>query len=426
MTRSEDIFEAACRLIPGGVNSPVRACKAVETSPRIVAKGQGGRIYDVDGCSYVDLVCSWGPLILGHAHRAVAEAVKKQADLGMSFGAPTELELALAQKIVEAVPSLEMVRLVNSGTEACMSAVRLARGVTGRSKVIKFDGCYHGHADTLLVEAGSGVATFGIPGSPGIPGTIAAETISLPFNDLGRVEEAFEKWPGRIACLILEPIPGNMGLILPREGFLAGLRELTAKHGALLIFDEVITGFRVGFGGAQELYGIDPDLTTLGKIIGGGLPVGAFGGKAEYMKRLAPEGEIYQAGTLSGNPLATAAGLAALEVLSHPQVYRELEEKTAYLFEGLLKVAQGAGVEVKGSRVGSMFGIFFTDQDVFDYRTAKTADTGRYAAFWRSMLESGVWLAPSQFEVAFVSTAHTKEELDHVLDSAATALAGLT
>jgi len=425
MTRSEDIFQAACRIIPGGVNSPVRACQAVEATPRIVSHGQGGRIYDLDGCSYVDLVCSWGPLILGHAHRAVVEAVRTQAGKGMSFGAPTELELALARKIVEAVPSVEMVRLVNSGTEACMSAVRLARGVTGRSKVIKFDGCYHGHADTLLVAAGSGVATFGIPGSPGIPEAIAAETVSLPFNDLGRVEEAFEKWPGQIACLILEPIPGNMGLVLPRDGFLAGLRELTRKHGALLIFDEVITGFRVGFGGAQELYGIDPDLTTLGKIIGGGLPVGAFGGKAEYMKRLAPEGDIYQAGTLSGNPLATAAGLAALEVLSHAEVYRELEEKTAYLFDGLIKLAQGAGVPVRGARVGSMFGIFFTDQEVFDYRTAKTADTRRYAAFWRSMLESGVWLAPSQFEVAFVSTAHTKEELDHVLDSAATALAGL-
>jgi glutamate-1-semialdehyde 2,1-aminomutase len=380
----------------------------------------------VDGCAYVDLVCSWGPLILGHAHRAVVEAVTDQAGKGMSYGAATELELELAKKIVAALPSLEMVRLVNSGTEATMSAIRLARGVTGRSKVVKFDGCYHGHADTLLVAAGSGVATLGIPGSPGIPEAIAAETVSLPFNDLAKVEEAFAKMGDEIACLILEPIPGNMGLVPPEEGFLKSLREITQKHGALLIFDEVITGFRVGYGGAQEMFGIDPDLTTLGKIIGGGLPVGAYGGKAEYMKRMAPEGDVYQAGTLSGNPLATAAGLAALNVLDHPEVYEELDKKGEYLFEGLMKLAAGAGIPVQGARYGSMFGFFFLDGPVHDYQTAMGADTTRYATYWRSMLESGVWLAPSQFEVGFVSTAHTKEELDHVLESAATAFESLS
>ena len=426
MSASKDIFEASCRVIPGGVNSPVRACRSVGTDPRIVSHGKGGRIFDVDGCSYVDLVCSWGPLILGHAHRAVVDAVREQAAKGMSFGAATELELSLAQKIVDAVPSLEMVRLVSSGTEATMSAIRLARGVTGRSKVVKFDGCYHGHADTLLVAAGSGVATLGIPGSPGIPKAIAAETISLPFNNLAKVEEAFERMGTDIACLILEPIPGNMGLVEPAGEFLQGLREITRKHGALLIFDEVITGFRVGYGGAQELFGFDPDLTTLGKIIGGGLPVGAFGGKAEYMSRLAPEGDVYQAGTLSGNPLATTAGLATLNVLDHPEVYRELDQKGEYLFNGLMKLAKGAGIPVRGARYGSMFGFFFTDQEVRDYETAKTADTDRYAVYWRSMLESGVWLAPSQFEVGFVSTAHTKEELDHVLESAATAFGSLS
>ena len=307
-----------------------------------------------------------------------------------------------------------------------MSAVRLARGITGRSKVVKFDGCYHGHADALLVAAGSGVATLGIPGSPGVPKAIAAETISLPFNDLARVEEAFERMGSDISCLIVEPIPANMGLVPPATGFLEGLRHITRKHETLLIFDEVITGFRVGYGGAQELFGIDPDLTTLGKIIGGGLPVGAFGGKAEYMKRLAPEGDIYQAGTLSGNPLATAAGLATLNVLEHREVYDELDKKGEYLLNGLVKLALGAGIPVRAARYGSMFGLFFTGTEVRDYETAKTSDTDRYARYWRSMLESGVWLAPSQFEVGFVSTAHTKEELDHVLESAATAFSSLS
>ncbi|MBW1712512.1 MAG: glutamate-1-semialdehyde 2,1-aminomutase [Deltaproteobacteria bacterium] len=425
MTKSEEIFQAACRIIPGGVNSPVRACQSVEATPRIVSHGQGGRIFDLDGCAYVDLVSSWGPLILGHAHRAVVQAVNEAAAKGMSFGAPTEAELTLAQKIVEALPSMDMVRLVNSGTEACMSAVRLARGVTGRSKVVKFDGCYHGHADTLLVAAGSGLATLGIPGSPGVPPAVAQETLSLPFNDLERVEEVFAKRGQEIACLIVEPVAGNMGLVKPKPGFLEGLRAITKKHGALLIFDEVITGFRVGWTGAQGLFKIDPDLTCLGKIIGGGLPVGAFGGKAEYMRRLAPEGDIYQAGTLSGNPLATAAGAATLEVLSHPQVYQDLEQKTALVFDGLVASAKEAGVPVSGARVGSMFGLFFTDQEVFDYASAKTADTARYAQYWRSMLEAGVWLAPSQFEVAFLSTAHTQEEMDHVLDSARQAFKGL-
>lgn len=425
MTNSEKIFEAGCKLIPGGVNSPVRACKSVGAAPKVVSHGQGGRIFDVDGCAYVDLVNSWGPLILGHAHRAVVEAIQKQAEQGLSYGAATAAEVELAEILVGALPSMEMVRLVSSGTEATMSAIRLARGITGRSKIVKFDGCYHGHADTLLVAAGSGVATLGIPGSPGVPEPIAKETLSLPYNDLTQVEATFDQLGGEIACAILEPIAGNMGLVQPKEGFLAGLREITKKHGALLIFDEVITGFRVGWNGAQGLFGIDPDLTTLGKVIGGGMPVGAFGGKAEFMSRMAPEGDVYQAGTLSGNPLATAAGLATLKVLSHPEIYEELDKKGAYLFEGLVKLAESAGIPVKGGRYGSMFGLFFTDQDVFDYNSATTADTDRYAKYWRSMLEAGVWLAPSQFEVAFVSTAHTKEELDHVLESAGEALRGL-
>ncbi len=418
MTRSDEVFEAACRVIPGGVNSPVRACKSVGASPRIVSHGQGGRIFDLDGCAYVDLVCSWGPLILGHAHPAVVKAVREAAAKGFSFGAPTEAEARLAEMMVEALPSLEMVRLVNSGTEACMSAVRLARGITGRPKVIKFDGCYHGHADTLLVAAGSGVATFGLPGSPGIPKAIAQETVSLPYNDLAPVGEAFQRWGEEIAGVIVEPVAGNMGLVAPLPGFLEGLREITKRFGALLIFDEVITGFRVGFSGAQGLLGVEPDLTTLGKIIGGGLPVGAFGGRAEFMQRLAPEGDIYQAGTLSGNPLATAAGLATLEILKRPAVYEELEKKTAQLLEGLLAAAREAGVPVKGKRCGSMFGLFFAEEEVNDYAAAKKADLDRYAKYWRLMLEAGVWLAPSQFEVAFISTAHTAEELDHVLDSA--------
>jgi len=418
MTRSEEIFEAACRIIPGGVNSPVRACKSVGASPRIVSHGHGGRIFDVDGDQYIDLVCSWGPLILGHAHPAVVKAVGEASANGFSFGAPTELEFELARRIIDCLPAMDMIRLVNSGTEACMSAVRLARAVTGRSKVIKFDGCYHGHADTLLVAAGSGVATLGIPGSPGVPAAIAQETLSLPYNDLGAVEEAFATLGQDIACVIIEPIAGNMGLVKPREGFLKGLCQVAKAHGALVIFDEVITGFRVGLGGAQGLFGLEPDLTTLGKIIGGGLPVGAFGGKAEYMSRLAPEGEVYQAGTLSGNPLATAAGLATLEVLSNPQVYDELDRKAENLLAGLTEAAQAAGVPVFGGRVGSMFGLFFTDKPVYDYQSAKNSDTERYAKYWRGMLEAGVWLAPSQFEVAFLSTAHTLNEVDYVIEAA--------
>lgn len=422
MTRSEEIFQESCRLIPGGVNSPVRACKAVGASPRIISHGQGGRIFDLDGCAYVDLVCSWGPLILGHAHPAVVKAVAEQAAKGLSFGAPTELELKLARLITKALPAVQMVRLVNSGTEACMSAIRLARGVTGRSKVVKFDGCYHGHADTLLVAAGSGVATLGIPGSPGVPRAIAQETLSLPYNSLEAVAETFKKLGEQIACVIVEPIAGNMGLVAPKPGFLEGLRKLTLEYGALLIFDEVITGFRVGYNGAQGLFEIKPDLTTLGKIIGGGMPVGAFGGKAEYMRRLAPEGEIYQAGTLSGNPLSMAAGVATLEILSRPQVYQELEQKTSRLYDGLMAIAREAGVPVRGGYFGSMFGFFFTDQEVFDYASAKKADTDRYAKYWRAMLEAGVWLAPSQFEVAFLATAHTEEEIAHVLESARKAM----
>ena len=418
MSRSEEIFEAACRLIPGGVNSPVRACKSVGSTPRIVSHGKGGRIFDVDGQAYVDLVASWGPLILGHAHPAVVEAVRSQATKGLSFGAPTEIELDLARKIVAAMPAVEMVRLASSGTEAAMAVLRLARAATGRPKIIKFDGCYHGSADSVLVAAGSGVITLGIPGSPGIPKSIAQETVSLPYNDLNRVGQTFSRMGQEIAAVIVEPIAGNMGLIKPRAGFLEGLREITAQYGALLIFDEVITGFRVGPSGAQGLFKIDPDLTIMGKIIGGGMPVGALGGKAEYMNLLAPEGEVYQAGTLSGNPMAMTAGLATLTILEKPKVYEELDKKAARLFEGLLTIAQETGVPVRGGRFGSMFGFFFTKAQVRDYETAKTADTDRYAKYWRGMLEKGVWLAPSQFEVAFVSTAHTGGEIDHVLTSA--------
>ena len=418
MNTSKEVFEAACKIIPGGVNSPVRACKSVGADPRVAAKGKGGRIFDLEGRSYVDLVCSWGPLILGHAHPAVVEAVAKQAAMGMSFGAPTAGEEVLARQIVDALPSVEMVRLVNSGTEATMSAIRLARGVTGRDKIIKFDGCYHGHGDNLLVAAGSGLVTLGIPGSPGVTAGVVKDTISVPYNDLEAVKDAFVKFPEEIAALILEPIAGNMGLVPPAPGFLKSLREITKEFGALLIFDEVITGFRVGYSGAQGLYGIDPDLTCLGKIIGGGLPVGAYGGKAKYMNRMAPEGDVYQAGTLSGNPLATAAGSATLNILSQPGVYQELEKKTAVLFEGLIEAAGSAGVPVSGNQIGSMFGLFFTDRQVIDYKTATTADTARYAAYWRHMLEAGVWLAPSQFEVAFCSTAHTPGDLDQVLSAA--------
>ncbi len=415
---SRKFFEEAIKVIPGGVNSPVRACKSVGADPVFFASGAGPFLIDVDGQEYIDYVASWGPLILGHAHPEVVSAVQAAAESGTSFGAPTWMEVELARLICEFVPSVEMVRLVNSGTEATMSAVRLARGYTGRKKIVKFDGCYHGHADSFLVKAGSGVATLGIPGSPGVPEEIVSNTISLPYNDLEAVRKAFKKMGEEIAAVIVEPIAGNMGVIPPKEGFLEGLREITLKHGALLIFDEVITGFRVGLSGAQGLYGVTPDLTCLGKIIGGGLPVGAYGGKAEIMKHIAPDGPVYQAGTLSGNPIAVAAGLATLRILSRPGIYDRLEELSKRLAEGLAKAAKEAGAKVTFNRVGSMMTCFFCEGEVTDFASASASDTERYGKFWREMLARGVYLAPSQFEAAFVSLAHTEEEIDYTIEAA--------
>ncbi len=415
---SRKFFEEAVKVIPGGVNSPVRACKSVGADPIFFASGVGPFLIDVDGQEYIDYVASWGPLILGHAHPEVVSAVQAAAENGTSFGAPTWMEVELARLICEFIPSVEMVRLVNSGTEATMSAVRLARGYTGRKKIIKFDGCYHGHADSFLVKAGSGVATLGIPGSPGVPEEIVSNTISLPYNDLEAVRQAFEKMGKEIAAVIVEPIAGNMGVIPPKEGFLEGLREITLKYEALLIFDEVITGFRVGLSGAQGLYGVTPDLTCLGKIIGGGLPVGAYGGKAEIMKHIAPDGPVYQAGTLSGNPIAVAAGLATLRILSRPGIYDRLEELSKRLAEGLANAAKEAGAKVTFNRVGSMMTCFFREGEVIDFSSAAASDTERYGKFWREMLARGVYLAPSQFEAAFVSLAHTKEEIDYTIEAA--------
>jgi glutamate-1-semialdehyde 2,1-aminomutase len=416
--RSETLFAEAQRYLPGGVNSPVRAFKAVGGNPHYIKRGIGSRTYDEDGNEFIDYVCSWGPLILGHAHPKVVQAVKEAAEGGTSFGAPTERETRLARLVCEAMPSVEMVRFVNSGTEATMSALRLARAYTRRDKVIKFDGGYHGHADGLLVKAGSGVLTLGAPDSPGVPASMAQTTLSTAYNDLGSVERVFESNSGQIAAVILEPVAGNMGVVPPGGGFLQGLRDLTSAHGALLVFDEVITGFRVSYGGAQGLYGVQPDLTCLGKIIGGGLPVGAYGGRREIMQMMAPIGPVYQAGTLSGNPLAMSAGIAALEALKAPGVYETLEARSAHLAQGLLDAAASAGVSVRGTRVGSMMTTFFTSSPVTDYVTACQADTKMYAAFFRAMLEQGVYLAPSQFECAFVSLAHSEEDIDRTLRAA--------
>ncbi len=424
-TLSRRFFAEAVKHIPGGVNSPVRACKAVGADPVFFAAGTGPFLIDVDGREYIDYVASWGPLILGHAHPEVIAAVQAAAEGGTSFGAPTWAEVELARLICDLVPSIEKVRLVNSGTEATMSAVRLARGYTGRKKIVKFDGCYHGHADSFLVKAGSGVATLGIPGSPGVPEEIVAHTLSLPFNDLAAVEEVFSKIGEEIAAVIVEPVAGNMGVVPPKPGFLEGLRELTLKYGALLIFDEVITGFRVSLAGAQGLYGVLPDLTCLGKIIGGGLPVGAYGGKAEIMDHVAPEGPVYQAGTLSGNPIAVAAGLATLKVLMRPGTYERLEELSVRLAQGLVEMASQAGVEICAQRVGSMMTCFFRSGEVSNFAEAAQSDTELYGRFWREMLARGVYLAPSQFEAAFVSLAHTEEEIDFTVEAAREAFQAL-
>ena len=415
-------FEEAQRYIPGGVNSPVRAFRAVGTHPVFIAQGEGARIYDVDGHSYIDYVGSWGPLILGHAHPRVVAAVQEAAARGTSFGAPTELETELARAIVEALPGVDRVRLVNSGTEATMSALRLARAYTRRPKIVKFAGCYHGHADSLLIRAGSGATTLGVPDSPGVTPGAAGDTLTATYNDLASVREAFQRWGDQIAAVIVEPVAGNMGVVPPAPGFLAGLRELTSAHGALLIFDEVITGFRLGLGGAQALYGVTPDLTCLGKVIGGGLPVGAYGGRADIMALVAPSGPVYQAGTLSGNPIAVSAGLATLAELRRPGVYERLEQLGAALAAGLEEAARAAGVPARVNRVGSMLTLFFTGEPVTDYASALRSDTDAYALFFRHMLDEGIYLAPSQFEAAFVSLAHTEADIEVTVAAARRAL----
>jgi glutamate-1-semialdehyde 2,1-aminomutase len=416
-TRSSTLFEQACQVIPGGVNSPVRAFRGVGGTPLFIARGGGSRIWDADGNEYIDYVGSWGPLLLGHRHPAVIGALESVLAIGTSFGAPTEREIQLAQAIRAAMPSMEMVRLVNSGTEATMSALRVARGFTGRDLTLKFEGCYHGHVDSLLVKAGSGVATLGIPDTAGVPAAFADTTLAVPFNDLNAVEAAFSAHTGRIAAIIVEPVAGNMGCIPPAPGFLEGLREIATRAGALLIFDEVMTGFRVAFGGAQARYGIVPDLTTIGKVIGGGLPIGAYGGRADIMSQVAPAGPIYQAGTLSGNPLAVAAGLAMLKHLDeHPGIYDRLEARTALLCQN-----PPPGVTV--NRVGSMFTMFFTPGPVTDYASAKQSDTERFKQFFHAMLDRGVYLAPSQFEAAFVSAAHTEQDIRITAEAMKDALA---
>lgn len=415
---SERLFKLAAELMPGGVNSPVRAWQAVGLSPRLLVRGEGARVFDVDGNSYLDFVGSWGPLILGHAKPGVVAAVQEAATKGTSFGAPTPGEVELAQLLVDAVPGVEMVRLVNSGTEACMSALRLARGATGRPRVIKFDGCYHGHADSFLVAAGSGVLTQAIPGSPGVPAEVAALTLSLPYNDLAAVQQAVRRHRGELAAIIVEPVAGNMGVVPPQAGFLEGLRQVCDQEGCLLIFDEVITGFRVAWGGAQALYGVKPDLTCLGKIIGGGLPVGAYGGRRELLVQMAPTGPIYQAGTLSGNPVAVAAGRATLEALRQPGTYESLEEKGARLARELAQVAAQLKVPLTINRVGSMLTVFFTASPVTNLEQAKTADLDRFRRFFQGMLEAGVYLPPSQFEALFLSLAHRPEDLEYTVAAA--------
>jgi len=423
--RSNQLFAKALGIIPGGVNSPVRACKSVGSTPLFIDRAEGSLLYDVDGNTYIDYIGSWGPMILGHRHPAVIRAISDVLAKGTSFGAPTELEVQLAQMVNEAVPSAEVIRMVNSGTEATMSAIRLARGFTGRDVIIKFDGCYHGHADTLLVEAGSGVATLGIPGSPGVPKTFVEYTLSLPYNDIAAVKKVMADRGDAVAAIIVEPVAGNMGLVLPRTGFLETLHEETRKYGSLVIFDEVMTGFRVAYGGAQSVYGIRPDVTCFGKIIGGGLPVGAYGGRKEIMERIAPQGPIYQAGTLSGNPVAMAAGIATLQQISRPGFYESLDRKSERLATGLQAAAERRGLAVSIARVGSMLGMFFTDIQVKNFEDAKTSDLDRFCTYYKGMLDSGVYLAPSQFEALFVSAAHTDEQIDTTITAAEAVFQGL-
>jgi glutamate-1-semialdehyde 2,1-aminomutase len=414
MDISQRLFEQAQNLIPGGVNSPVRAWRAMGMPPRFIDQAQGSHVVDVDGKAYLDFVGSWGPMIVGHAHPQVVEAVREAVAAGTSYGAPTKAEIELAELLVAAVPSLEMIRLVNSGTEATMTAIRLARAATGRDFIIKFDGGYHGHADTLLVQAGSGVLTQGIPGSPGVPQAIAGLTLSLPYNNLDAVEQAVAQYTGRIAAIIVEPVAGNMGVVPPAAGFLPGLRHVCDRHGIILIFDEVITGFRLAWGGAQALYGVNPDLTCLGKIIGGGLPVGAYGGRRALMEQMAPIGPVYQAGTLSGNPLAVAAGLTTLKILQKPGVYEHLERKGLQVEKQVMDLVANSELPLCCNRVGSMFTIFFTRGPVTDLAGAQTSDTGDFQLFFQKMLAQDIYLPPSQFEAWFLSLAHSPEDLERL------------
>ena len=426
MSRSHELFVAALECIPGGVNSPVRAFRAVAGEPVFIERGAGPYLFDADGRRYIDYVGSWGPMIVGHAHPEVLDAVRETLARGLGFGAPTEIEVRMARRLRELMPSLELVRMVSSGTEATMSAIRLARGYTGRDLIVKFEGCYHGHSDSLLVKAGSGALTLGVPTSPGVPADLARHTATLTYNDLDSARAAFDAAGEQIACVIVEPVAGNMNCIPPQPGFLEGLRELCERHGSVLIFDEVMTGFRVARGGAQGLYGVTPDLTTLGKVIGGGLPVGAFGGRRTIMESIAPLGPVYQAGTLSGNPVALAAGLATLEIVARPGFFEALGASTQRLTAGLRALAHDAGIGLTTNQVGGMFGVFFTDEpEVTGYRQATACDTERFRRFFHAMLAAGVYLAPSPFETGFVSAAHREADIDATLEAARTALAGL-
>ena len=426
MSSSHELFAQAQKHIPGGVNSPVRAFKGVGGDPVFIAQAAGPYIFDPSGKRYIDYVGSWGPMILGHAHPEVIQAVSEVIHNGLSFGAPTEIETQIADKVCDLVPSMDMVRMVSSGTEATMSAIRLARGYTGRDKIVKFEGCYHGHSDSLLVKAGSGALTLGEPSSPGVPACLAAETLTLDYNNLEQVHAAFKDFGEQIACIIVEPVAGNMNCIPPLPGFLQGLRDVCDEYGSVLIFDEVMTGFRVALGGAQALYGVTPDLTTLGKVIGGGMPVGAFGGKREIMEYIAPLGPVYQAGTLSGNPVAMTAGLTTLELVSQPGFYDELGRKTESLIQGLVAAGRAAGVAVTENHVGGMFGLFFTEaESVSDFKAATSCNQEQFKAFYHAMLEQGVYLAPSAFEAGFVSSAHSDADLDATLEAAGRAFAGL-